>query len=183
MENNSLVFRHLWNRRSGGYKTNQLNRDHTSQMIDLTNDDQVYAATLYGEARGEGPRGIDAVAWVILNRVRSAHQHPRKQFGDGSFRSACLSPYQFSCWLTSDPNRDKLLILNFDNPDGVLAQCISSARRAIDGMLEDPSGGLLTDPAKPAQFYKVTSLPWPHDWGTQVPELWSVGHHSFYHLP
>ncbi len=53
----------------------------------------ILARTLWGEARGEGLRGMQAVATVILNRARN----PRWWGHD--VRSVCLAKYQFSCWL------------------------------------------------------------------------------------
>lgn len=47
----------------------------------------VIAETLWGEARGEGWRGIKAVASVIANRSKG-----------GSFAATCLAPMQFSHW-------------------------------------------------------------------------------------
>lgn len=47
------------------------------------------ANTLYLEARGEGERGLRAVATVIYNRARG---NPSK------FDAVCLKPYQFSCY-------------------------------------------------------------------------------------
>ena len=68
------------------------------------------ALTLWGEARGEPVLGKRAVAWVVRNRMsiaeawleRKGRQHPL--FGDGTVAGVVLRPYQFSCWLPSDPN-------------------------------------------------------------------------------
>lgn len=144
-------------------------------MIDPTSDEQVLAATLYGEARGEGEAGLEAVASVILNRVVIAKATGRKQFGDGSIRSCCLKPWQFSSWNQSDPNRAKLLALDFANPMPILAQCLAVACRAIAGELPDTVGG--------ATFYKTNVLPWPAEWGHAVAPVKVVGHQSFYVLP
>lgn len=152
-------------------------------MIDLQNDEQVFAATLDGEARGEHAYGEDGVAIVIMNRFRFAHLHPRRQFGTGTIASTCLAPWQFSSWNQNDVNRARLLALDFVNPPAELAQCVAIARAAMADTLADPTGGKLTDPTQPATFYKVTTLPWPHDWGAIVPALAVIEHQSFYHLP
>jgi Cell Wall Hydrolase/Putative peptidoglycan binding domain len=55
------------------------------------------ARTLYGEARGEPREGIQAVANVILNRVKS-DRYPN------TVAKACLQRLQFSCWNKDDPN-------------------------------------------------------------------------------
>ena len=55
-------------------------------VIDKEN---IVAKTLYAEARGEGDRGMRAVATVIYNRA----QRDVLRFAD-----ICLAPKQFSCW-------------------------------------------------------------------------------------
>ena len=68
------------------------------------------ALTLYGEARGEKALGKKAVLWCIKNRRRMAREYVAKRgrahplFGDGSLASCVLKKYQFSCWLSNDPN-------------------------------------------------------------------------------
>ena len=57
------------------------------------------AATVWGEARNQGPRGMQAVADVIFNRV-GTH--------GSSIREIVTEDKQFSCWNSRDPNR-KLL--------------------------------------------------------------------------
>ncbi|HEY5046718.1 MAG TPA: cell wall hydrolase [Rhizomicrobium sp.] len=143
--------------------------------VDFADEAQVLAATLYGEARGEGEAGLEAVACVVLNRVRIARAGNRAQFGCGTVASCCLAPWQFSCWNEADPNRAKLLALDFDRP--IFAsewQCLEIARRALAGGLPDTVDG--------ATFYKVSSLPWPREWGRQVPPAKVIGRQSFYRL-
>ena len=64
----------------------------------------VVAKTIYGEARGEGIRGMLAVACVIRNRV----QHPRVRWWGTGWIGVCKADYQFSCWNANDPNRKML---------------------------------------------------------------------------
>jgi N-acetylmuramoyl-L-alanine amidase len=61
----------------------------------------VVAKTIYGEARGEGIRGMVAVACVIRNRV----QHPRVRWWGTGWIGVCTADFQFSCWNVNDPNR------------------------------------------------------------------------------
>lgn len=144
-------------------------------MLNLDSDREVLAATIYGEARGEIPLGRFGVAWVVHNRVLAAQAHPRPQFGTGNYRSACLAKYQFSCWNINDPNRPALLALDCAHPGPVLAECLLVADAVLGGISA-------ADPTHGAKWYKVTSLPWPHDWGKPVPALAVIGHHSFYNL-
>jgi len=53
----------------------------------------VLAKTLYFEARGEGERGMRAVATVIYNRAAG---------NVAKFATVCLAPKQFSCWKSHD---------------------------------------------------------------------------------
>ena len=75
----------------------------------------VVARTIWGEARGEGLDGMQAVASVIARRAALAREYMARRkrahplYGDGTLRGACLAPSQFSCWNAGDPNRALLL--------------------------------------------------------------------------
>lgn len=71
--------------------------------IDKLTDLQVVAATLWGEARGEGVEGMIAVAHVIANRARKGG------WWGSTPRDVCLKKWQFSCWNENDPNREKII--------------------------------------------------------------------------
>ena len=58
--------------------------------------EEVIAITILAEARGEGKRGMYAVACVISKRIKE-----RKKTG----AQICLQPWQFSCWNENDPQR------------------------------------------------------------------------------
>ena len=66
-------------------------------MTPTFDDIEVLARTLWGEARNQGPYGMQAVGEVIANRVAD-------QRWPSTFAGVCQQPKQFSCWLTSDPN-------------------------------------------------------------------------------
>ena len=51
---------------------------------------------------------MEAVAAVILNRVRIARERGGYWWGDTIIR-VCQKPYQFSCWNKHDPNYGRLL--------------------------------------------------------------------------
>ena len=55
----------------------------------LTKEQKVVAITILAEARGEGDKGMGAVAAVIAQRAID-----RKQ----TWEKVCLAKYQFSCW-------------------------------------------------------------------------------------
>jgi Cell Wall Hydrolase len=81
------------------------------------------ARTLYGEARGETRKGIEAVANVIINRVRAKHR-------GNTVSQVCLADRQFSCWNHNDPNRKK--IQNLDrNANAQSRLCFDIAEAAV----------------------------------------------------
>jgi len=55
----------------------------------LTRDERIVALTILGEARGEGKKGMYAVACVIQKRASERNLTPAK---------VCHQPYQFSIW-------------------------------------------------------------------------------------
>ncbi len=85
------------------------------------------ARTLYGEARGEPREGQEAVANVILNRVRSP-RYPN------TVSRVCLQRWQFSCWNEGDPNRRVIEALQ-PGANAVFDALLDLARAAIFGRL------------------------------------------------
>lgn len=154
-------------------------------MIDLNSAAQlggengVLARTMYGEDRGDGAAGMDAVGCVVRNRVTAAkayiakHGKPHPLFGDGTYASACLVPFQFSCWLRNDPNRPKIVAVTAES-DPVFAEALELAAEIIAGLITDPTNG--------ATSYKETSLPWPRSWGAVQPALAVIGRQTYYRL-
>jgi hypothetical protein len=64
----------------------------------MKNDIDIIAKTLYAEARGEGLKGLRAVATVIYNRSKG---------DENKFAKECLKDKQFSCW-----NNNEDIIIN-----------------------------------------------------------------------
>src|SRR3546814_9989229 len=97
------------------------------------------ARTIWGEARGEPVRGMEAVAAVVMNRVA------RPGWWGRTVASVCTKAYQFACWNEDDPNRAKLLAVTDADPIFAIARRI--ARRAVAGTLDDPPVGATHYPA------------------------------------
>jgi len=139
----------------------------TMEIGDM-DDVEILARTLYGEARGEKIPGKEAVAQVVLNRVRRAQERGGDYWWGASVREVCLKKWQFSCWNESDPNRRKLLHVSPDNR--TYQTCCRIARRAIAGTLKDPTRG--------ATHYHATGTfpPWARG------RMFSaeIGNHQFY---
>lgn len=125
------------------------------------------ARTLWGEARGEALAGKEAVACVILNRVRRARQRGGWWWG-GSVEQVCRRPYQFSCWNQDDPNRPKLETVAPSNR--AFRACLEVARRALSGELTDPTRG--------ATHYHTRDVLPPWARGRQPSA--AIGGHLFY---
>jgi spore germination cell wall hydrolase CwlJ-like protein len=130
------------------------------------NDEDILARTLYGEARGEGIDGIEAVACVIMNRFKARKWFTGYVIENGqkvpSVAQTCLKKWQFSCWNKNDPNAEK--IKKVTEQDAVFAQCLAVARRAIKGELKDWTGG--------AVYYHTK----------QIKPVWAQGKYPCYAL-
>ncbi len=142
-------------------------RRDPGKFLPLNGEVELLARTLYGEARGETVRGKEAVAAVIINRVARAKERGGYWWGD-SLGLVCKKPWQFSCWNEGDPNLKKITAVTPQNR--VFQSCISIARRAASGALDDPTGG--------ATHYhtKATNPPWAR---AKAP-CFEIGNHLFY---
>ncbi len=129
----------------------------------------VLARTLWGEARGEGVQGMEAVACVILNRVKVADERGGYWWGRDII-SVCQKPYQFSCWNRSDPNYRQLQAIT--DKDIHFATAVRIARRAVANILIDTTNG--------ATHYHTKSI--MPDWAQGQTPCAAIGDHVFYRL-
>lgn len=119
---------------------------------------------VYGESRGEAYEGKLAVANVVMNRIKAG-------FGK-NIAAVALTPFQFSCFLVSDPNRLKLLFPLKYASEIVWQNCFYAAGMAYSGQGTDPSNG--------AVFYHDCSIAAPpKDWG-EVIQTAQIGRLTFY---
>ena len=131
----------------------------------------VLARTLYGEARSESRAGVEAVAHVILNRVKHAQSKGGKFWWGHDIVSVCQTPYQFSCWNPGDPNRQKLMAVTDKNIHFVT--CLRIARRAV-------YGGLGDDNTHGADHYHTTAV--APKWSYGRTPIAQFGTHVFFKL-
>lgn len=96
-------------------------------------DVDILARTLWGEARGIGVRGMEAVGAVIVNRAACPARFGR------TMAQVCLAPAQFRCWDASYGTLAKLRAAADGDPALLAARRV--ARRALGGALADPTGG------------------------------------------
>jgi len=128
------------------------------------------ARIAWGEARNQGPIGLQAVINVIDNRART------DLFGDGkadwwgeSHAGVATAPYQFSAFNENDPNRPKLEAVSDNDPTFV--QAVELAAKAVAGKLPDLTGG--------ATHYHARQIT-PPNWTVGAIRTAAIGDHIFY---
>ena len=129
----------------------------------------ILARTIWGEARGETLTGKEAVANVVLNRLKTAQRRGKMWWGN-SIIDICQKPMQFSCWNENDINRKKLLAVT--EADQQFAICQRIARRALNGVLPDHTFGA-------DHYHEASIMP---DWAESRVATVTIGHHVFYQL-
>lgn len=133
----------------------------------------VLARTVWGEARGEGVQGMQAVANVVMNRVAVAAGFKSKGGGfwwGNDVIAVCQKPYQFSCWNKDDPNFAK--VQGVDGSDLNFATAMRMAARAVAGVLDDITNGA-------THYHAVGILP---GWAKGQKPVAVIGRHVFYRI-
>jgi len=175
-------------------------RPHLRSVHDDTNGDlavDVFARTLFGEARGDMPEHArhegtvsndnrwnvnpyEAIAEVIMNRVDRYAARRSSMPTARHIIAVCQEPWQFSCWnhrLPSVYNRmggqiDKnaLAMLNADEDTPYFGRAIAVAK--------DFMAGNRTDHVNGAMFYYNPAKANPK-WAPEATRTTSVGNHLF----
>jgi spore germination cell wall hydrolase CwlJ-like protein len=134
----------------------------------LKDDDKeidIMARTMWGEARGEGKTGMQAVANVIMNRVKKGG------WWGATPAEVCKKKSQFSCWNKTDPNYYKLIAVNESDPD--FRTALTLARSAYSGTLPDITGGA-------TNYLALASLKSIPSWVKGMTKTAQIGNHTFY---
>lgn len=154
-----------------------MKRDELQKLLVETfghlDDKQLMSLTIYGESRGEGRDGQIAVGSVILERVE------HRAWDGNTIKAVCLMPYQFSCFLPSDPNfiALKLMAKNFEAQYGrssALQKCYAVASGLIVGTI-----ARTPEIAEHHATQYCTQSVFP-DWKSKMKLVATVGHHEFY---
>jgi len=134
-----------------------------------------FARTIKGEAEAEPLIGKIAVGWTIRNRVDADILGDGKPdwWGEG-YEQVCRAPYQFSCWLESDPNRKRIEMAHLD-ADEWFVNCFGIACAIIGGQLPDPTAG--------ATHYFAYRIIQPPAWVDKFILTKQIGGHKFYKDP
>lgn len=99
---------------------------------------EVLALTLWGEAAHRPVRAMEAVASVVMTRVRlAAAPGGPAHLGRGVI-GVCRAPFQFACWHPGHPRHEAIAELA---EDAELGACNRIAARALAGALADPTAG------------------------------------------
>ncbi len=133
----------------------------------MDKETEILAKTIYGEARGENLSGMEAVACVILNRVKRAQTTGPFWWGK-PVSDVCLKPRQFSCWNPDDVNQARLSgDLTADN---IFRICRRVAVRALRGLLCDKTKGS-------THYHTLDTHP---AWASALVPNAQIGNHLFY---
>jgi spore germination cell wall hydrolase CwlJ-like protein len=127
-------------------------------------DIQVGAATIYMEASGEPPEVQRGVAHVLANRLKTG------RWGD-SVSAVAWKPFQFSCWMTQDPNKERLADVADDDPN--LEQMEEYMRAALDGSDPDNTGGA-------THYYNPDAVAQTPSWVTGATQTVKLGQLLFF---
>jgi N-acetylmuramoyl-L-alanine amidase len=142
-------------------------KDDKAPETQMSKDAKLLALTMWGEARGEGAKGMLAVGHVIKNRMDS------DRFG-GSVAHVVWRPKQFSCWNKHDPNREKMKEIAALPKDSVEYKRWKLAKRLANQIL----AGRTQDPTDGALFYHTTGI--KPFWADASKAVAQIANHVFY---
>ena len=134
-------------------------------MTDKDEQIDYMARTAWGEARGEGSTGMQAVLNVIMNRVKAGG------WWGATPKEVCTKKSQFSVWNKSDPNYYIMLAVTTSNADFATAK--SLAGLAYAGALPDITNGA-------TNYLALGSLSKVPSWVNKMQVVASIGNHTFY---
>ena len=116
----------------------QVVNNNTDQEYFQKLEVDVLAKTIWGEARGQSIAVKDAIANVVLNRVKIAEQHGRYWWGN-SIIAVCQKAYQFHCWTRTSPIYKEIVFSQPNNKEYMT--CVDIAVDAIDREILDNTHG------------------------------------------
>lgn len=162
----SEVSRVLHERKKSYRESHRVSKAENARLKELSYNIGIVAETLWREARGEGRKGIEAVASVIWNRM--------KEKGI-SATAVCLEKGQFSCWKNERNvkeftpwGRHNLLNMNPTEHE-IWNYCVSLARVIVYGTFV---------PTLTANHYYNPSKCRPK-WGRRMRCVKVIGNHRF----
>lgn len=130
----------------------------------LFDENAIAIATLWSEARSEPLEGIMAVGEVIRLRAKLHYN------SDGTIIGTCCKKLQFSCWNHDDPQRLRMLKLDWSDP--LVRQCKGAWEQSE--WTAYANGALLY--YAPAGM-REGAVPW---WAPKCREVARIGGHIFF---
>jgi len=127
------------------------------------NERDVFAKTVYAEARGESREGQTWVSWVIKNRAYLNKEH----FGGNSIKNVCLKPYQFECWNNKN---------DIETQDE-RGQVFETIRKLTNSIYDAPRS---QDPTGGADHYNNPTKEGHKPWVNNCRVVRTIGQHVFY---
>lgn len=146
----------------GGYLTY---RGGKQLMTDKDEQIDYMARTAWGEARGEGIEGMQAVLNVIMNRVKIGG------WWGATPKEVCTKKSQFSVWNRTDPNYTPMLAVTDSDKNFATAKNLASL--AYTGALPDVTGGA-------TNYLALGSLSKTPIWANKLTKTAEIGGHTFY---
>lgn len=143
-------------------------------LTDNNKEIEILARTVYGEARGESPKGQQAVMQTILNRVKKGG------WWGATIEDVCKKPYQFSCWnpetvgsTDSASLANYNTMMNADMTDSTYEYLYLIAKSSVEN-----GGQLGTDYSNGATHYHAKSV--SPSWANKLTKTAEIGSHIFY---
>ena len=99
---------------------------------------ETLARTLHAETDALPVRAVEALAALVMNRVRAAAAPDGPRHWGQGIAGVCRAPFQFPCWNRNDPLHARLF---FTGESPALDACRRVAARAAAGTLRDATGG------------------------------------------
>ena len=131
--------------------------------------DLIVAATLFGEAGGEGETGMKAVANVIKNRSISKNQTPKE---------VVLKPKQFSMWNNLTNKKSQIDYVKSIKERAKKNPADKQAWETAKSLVSTHINQQGDDNTKGAQYYHTLKiLP---KWASNVEYTTTIGNHKFY---
>jgi hypothetical protein len=146
-------------------------------------DATLLALCIWSEAAGESTAGKQAVAQVVMNRMRDHYQ------SDGTIAGTVLHPNQFSgfwfdfvggkytrvCWSREDAEHRAEAMLLRAQHQAVWDGCLDLAEGVLDGSV--PPAPTLD---RAVLYLNPAIIPKLPAWASPAHELGAIGHHTFY---
>ncbi|KAL3276042.1 hypothetical protein HHI36_020771 [Cryptolaemus montrouzieri] len=124
-------------------------------------DKEIFAKTVYGEARGEPEEGQIWVAWVIKNRARANKSY----WGGSKIGDVCRKPLQFSSW-----NGKSDIVVND-------RRTYEKIKRLTDSIYDAPAS---EDPTGSSDHFHSKNMKKYPSWIRNCNEVKTIGNHIFY---